>query len=509
MKTARDAVSVILSSVAVMGVRLVTLSLLARLLAPEHFGVVAMGITIQAVISLLAQLDVRDALIQAPEISRRHLRIAWQALAASAVLAGLVMLALAAPLERWTGVEGLAPVLRVLGLLTFFDVFLVPVEAMLIRRGAVRAVTQANVVAYGLGFGGVGGVMAWLAPGPMALAVAWNAAGAVRLGVSLWQLRRLPPDPAAFAAPTEAGRGVLLAQIMRFALFGTGNRVLATSAKQVDNLVVGTVLGGGPLGFYSRAYALAETPINTLLGLTIRSVIFPALARMAQDRARFAAAVTHAITAGVLLILPVGLCLAVAAPECVAILLGPGWEPAIFPLRCLAFALGLTFGPRLADSVGRAVGRQSFLFAMNLGMTLALAALVWIGARLGGIDGAALAVLAASLAQWAVSLGLAARISGAPVRALLRAMVRPAVLSLAAAAVFWGVVTGLRASPGLPLVTLLLGGPAMLGTVAGGIVALPWVFLGPWERGVLAQALAKILPARGIGGWVLARLRGG
>ncbi|MCR8724588.1 oligosaccharide flippase family protein [Frigidibacter sp. ROC022] len=507
MNALSAALSVVTTSILSLAVRLISLAILARLLAPEQFGVVAMALTIQALVSLVAQLDMRDALIQSETVSRAQLRLAWRAMGAMALTSYLLTAALAGRIEAWTGVAGLAPVLLVTGLNLFLDLFLVPVEAMLIRAGRVSVVGTSNIIGYMIGFTGFGVTATLLRPGAFSLAFAYVALAAVKLFYSAFRLARLPAD-ARRGAPVPAGsRAGMLRHLLRFALFGTANRFFTTSTKQVDNLVVGSVLGGHALGFYSRAYALSATPMDTLLGLTIRSVIFPSLARMRDDPARFRQAVRNANAAGTLLSFPIGLVFCVLAPELIRVFLGPGWEESIIPFQCLSLALGLGFGPRLASAVGRALGRQKLLFWMNLVMTMALVLLVWLGARWSGIVGASIGVLAATLLQWLAALGLMAWMSGGQVLALILAMARPALLSLGMAAGLFLAASALRVDPGLPLVTLICGALVAGAIGLGTMLAFPGRVLGAWERDMVAQILARLLPGSGLRRRILGRLR--
>ncbi|MCC5959451.1 MAG: oligosaccharide flippase family protein [Rhodobacteraceae bacterium] len=487
-------------------VRLLSLVVLARLLLPEHFGVVAMAFALQSMIAIIAQLDFRDALIQSRSISRAHVSWAWRGLTVTGLgcYAGLV---LAGPwLEVLFGMPGFAQVLMVIALCLILQVLQAPVEALLIRRRQIRAVAMASVWGYALGFAGLGIALALAAPGAMALAWGYVGLESVRLAHMLLAYRRLPPRPDEFSAVPVGGTRAVLRDLSRFAVFGTLNRLFSGANKKIDNLIVGSVLGANALGFYSRAYALAATPMDTMLGMTIRSVVFPALAEIQDDAARFKSVVALANALAASLIMPLGVTIFVLAPEIVPVMFGQGWDEAIFPLQCLGLALGLRFGPRLAVAVGRALGQQRQLFFMNAAMTVVLVGAVWIGASLGGLNGASLAILGTASVHWFAASMLSVRLTQMPMSRFFAALGRPAMLSLAYFALLFAIAQILRGEFDIAFLTIICSGVGAVSVVGIFCLLLPNVFLGQWERHKLAKALLRLPRFRRVGKWLADRI---
>lgn len=479
---------------------------LARLLLPEHFGVVAMAFALQSMIAIIAQLDFRDALIQSRSISRAHVSWAWRGLTVTGLgcYAGLV---LAGPwLEALFAMPGFAQVLVVIALCLILEVMQAPVEALLIRRRQIRAVAMASVWGYALGFAALGIALALAAPGAMALAWAYVGLEALKLAYMLWSYLRLPPKADEFAPAPDGGSGAVLRDLSRFAVFGTLNRLFSGANKKVDNLIVGSILGAGALGFYSRAYALAATPMDTMLGMTIRSVVFPALAGMQDDAARFRNAVARANALAASLIMPLGVTIFVLAPEIVPVMFGPGWDDAIFPLQCLGLALGLRFGPRLAVAVGRALGQQQKLFFMNAAMTVVLVGAVSIGASQGGLNGASLAIIGTAFLHWLAAAMLSVRLAQMPTLQFFAALWRPAMLGLAYFGLLFAIATVLRSGISIAIITIIGSGAGAVFLTGVLCLLSPNVFLGKWERQKLANAALRLPRFRRVGKWLAHRI---
>lgn len=493
MKTAKSALILSGSSAANLVVRLVALAVLARLLEPKTFGAVALAVAIKGIISLVAQLDIRDALIQGQTVSRAHFRLVWQLMTATGCLSYAMIVGLSGWVEIKTGVNGISPVLRVIGLVIFFEVFLVPIEAMLIRRGGIKAIATGNFIAYAVGFLGVGVAASLLRPDAISLSLAYVAFAGVRNAFMAWMLYRMPIDEGVFGPSPKAGILALASDLMRFSVFGTANRFFTTSAKQIDNLIIGSLLGASELGFYSRAYTLSAAPIDTLLGATIRSVVFPSLARMQEDKHRFKLAVCNANAAGALVILPMSLGMCILAPDVINLVLGAYWEASIFPFQCLSIAMGLRFGPRLCVAIGRSLGQQRLIFFLNFGMTITLGLLVWLGAVTSGIDGAVVGVLISSVLQWWVSIWLSARLSDLRSSELLSSLVRPFAVSLVFAIVLFLSADLIRLALDIPALTILISGMLAAAVTFGALISFPNRLLSDWERGVICKLIRSTI----------------
>lgn len=496
MSTLKASVLVSATSALNLVVRFLSLAILARLLVPEDFGLVAMAMAIQSMLAIVAQLDFRDALIQSRTISRGHVVWSWRLLAMTAIASYGGLVALGPFLEAWVAMEGLAAIMWVVALCLIPELARAPLEALLIRRRKVGSVAMANVWGYAIGFATVGIALALVAPSAMALAWAYVALEVVKFLYMVWVYRRLPSSDEVYSDYPSGGVSGLLRDLTRFAFFGTLNRFFSTANTKLDNLIVGSLLGAGALGFYSRAYSLAATPMDTLLGMTIRSVIFPALAGMQDDAERFRRAVARANALAATVIMPLGLTMLVLAPEAIAVVFGPGWEAAVFPFQCLGLALGFRFGPRLTTAVGRALGKQRTLFFMNAALTVVLVGMVSAGATLGGLNGASLAIIGNSTLHWFVSAVMAARLSQMPMGQFFAALWRPAAFSALYVLLLFGFVTLLRGGPDIAIVTILVGGAGAAICMTALVFAAPGAFLGEWERVQAAKAVARIPPRR-------------
>src|SRR5262249_9751589 len=147
------------------------------------------------------------------------------------------------------------------------------------------------------------------------LLVTWAAAG--------WLPgRRLDPGP--------------LARLWRFSSHFTAATALNYWVRNLDNLIVGAYLGRAALGFYSQAYQMMLYPVQNVAALTGR-VMFPALAGVQAEKARFRRAYLEAIEGIASLTFPLMGGAMALAPDLFDVLFGPRWAPSVrlFQLLCL------------------------------------------------------------------------------------------------------------------------------------------------------------------------------
>jgi len=126
----------------------------------------------------------------------------------------------------------------------------------------------------------------------------------------------------------------LARQFLRFGLTtGLGN-FISILLVQVDNFILGTIAGTTVLGYYDRAYRVAQWPSTLLIPLVGRAAVFT-YNQLRDDQARLRRSVTMVLWTSANLAIPIALALFFSAPELVPLLFGAQWTPAVPLLRIL------------------------------------------------------------------------------------------------------------------------------------------------------------------------------
>jgi Membrane protein involved in the export of O-antigen and teichoic acid len=511
MSVLRNTLIVASTSLAGLFIRIASLVVLARTLRPEAFGISAMAMAIIAIVSILVQLDLRDSLIQRARISRRHVRLALMGLCLSAAFWVWLIVMLSPLVERWTGVGGLSPVLSVCAVILAIDALTVIPEALLIRAHQAAIVGQAALAGLALGFTACSIVFSLLGFGVWSLAIGYIAMSALQLAIMTIaagaKVRRIAVDEM-----VKPGLGATIADLYRNSVLGSSNRLLNNANDNVGNLVVGALAGSVQLGFYSRAQVLAVVPIETLLGMTIRSIAFPALARLSHDPDGRRAALRQAIGSVSGLVAMIAGAISVLSPELVALLLGREWAPAVFALQCLAAAMMFRFTARLLEALSRAMARLLPLVITNVASVALFLGAIALGTWWRGIDGAALAVLCVVLVQWVAAQALIGYLTDTSLRKMLAIHARPALFAACFLMPLLA-VTMLARLLGLPAFAVLAAsGAASLIVGLGLLLLIPGRLLNEWQAGIALQLVDRLAQGgpmrRALANWLRWRFSG-
>jgi lipopolysaccharide exporter len=453
------------------GLTLAATVVLARLLAPEDFGVVAIALVFLTFAESAADLGIAQALVYFPRDPRRS--DAALAVCLLSALALAVTGVLAAPLVAdFFNRPDVAPMFRVLSLSLLLVALRQVPDALLRRelRFGRRAVAEASRALV------QGGVSIVLALGGLgAWALVWGyLAGNLTWCLATWALAGYRPS-VYFWRPRRATTGPLL----RYGMPAAGQGLLAALIFDVDYLVVGHFLGAEALGLYTLAFRLPQMLVINVFFL-ISAVAFPIFSRARDDPERLRSGYLRSLRLEAAYGVGAGVALAVSAPMLVPVLFGPGWEGSVAPLQALgvyATFRALGFG---AVDVYKAIGRPGLAAAVSLARLIVLVPAL-IAATHFGIEGVAWAQAALALGFAVLMQGVACRILQLPVRELWSAA-RPAL------AVALGVTAGIGAVrlalPGPDALRLAVAVPA----AAVGALALLWTT----DRRFISEILALI-----------------
>jgi PST family polysaccharide transporter len=305
--------------------RIVFTILLARLVGPESFGIVAEAIVYIGIVGLLLDQGFSSALIQRPRVEPD---MPGAVVSVNLAVGGALMILTIAVASGWASFMGTPELTLVLTLLAptlLLRAACVTPRAMLLRSMEFRTIGIVDITAATAG-GALGVTAALLGASYWALVVQIVTTDAVMLlmlvlvGVGIRPNRRF-----------ERLREILAFSWRAF----TAGLLINSVSRNIDNLLVGKFQGPEALAFYGLAYRLLLLPVQ-LLSLTVGGVLFPAFSRKAEDLADIRSELTRATRTLAVLVLPAMALVAAAAPQLVAILFGAAWEPAVPIVQVLA-----------------------------------------------------------------------------------------------------------------------------------------------------------------------------
>jgi O-antigen/teichoic acid export membrane protein len=318
------------SGVSVVGreaARLAFTIMLARLVGPEAFGIVAQAAVYIAIVGLLLDQGFSSALIQRPRVEQDMPgAVVSVNLAVGAALMGLTI-AVAPMWAAFMNTSELTLVLTLLSPTLLIRAASVTPRAVLIRQMRFRTIAIADITA------AAGG-------GALGVAVAL-------LGGSYWAIvaQIVTTDVLVLLVLIVAGAGIRpnlhLRYVREIAWFSgqafAAGLLINSISRNIDNLLVGKFQGPEALAFYGLAYRLLLLPVQ-LLTITVGGVLFPTFSRHAHDLPAIRSQMTRATSTLAALVLPGMALVAAAAPQLVATIFGQDWEPAIPIVQVLAMA---------------------------------------------------------------------------------------------------------------------------------------------------------------------------
>jgi PST family polysaccharide transporter len=458
---------------------------LARLLAPEDFGIFAITGIFTGLAATVSNFGLGTALVQRSEIHEGHRRSMLAAnLLGSAAIVGLFY-ALSPLVGRAFKNPLAGPVLE-LTAWNFLINAMSSVSFSLMSR-ALRFRDSALIEGWAAaGQGLVAIVLAVSGFGVWAIAWAGIAQSLVRalllIARSGWR-------------PALAWDRNALRDLVGFGAGLTLKRVLNYCAVNVDQVVVGRRLSTLDLGYYSRAYSLITLPL-TQLSRVIMAVLFPTFSRIQDDNPRLIAGYTKVVTATALVSFPFLVGLGLTAPAFIAVVYGEKWLPTALPLQIMCVAGMMKAVSTYVGSIVDAKGKVGAEIRRQVIYLVLLVAGAFIGSSFGTI-GVATSVVVASLAMLVMMQSLLGRLTGMRWSAYFGALT-PALSGTAVMAVaVLGWQTAMGGALGPRSAVLLLSSTAI-----GAAVYLGVLFTGPFPqaRALFAEAAQdwRRLKARGV-----------
>lgn len=467
----------------------VSIAFLGRLLTPADFGVVALATVVVGLFEAMTNRQFELALIRTPNATAAHFDTAFTMSALWGATAGLATFALAGPVGAAMDSEALSQALRWLALVPLIDGLRNPyfashekglrfAPAVVLETGAGAALTGVSI----------------------ALAFLWRDYWAIVGGLVAQSLTRTALTYA--LAQRRPGPG--LAHLRDFFAFGgwlTGAGLLGFLGRRADAAVVGAWLDVAQAGQYHVGYEMSRMLARRLAN-PLQRAVYPGLATLGDRPERLRAAYFKTQNTILGFVMPLGVGLALTAPEAIRIVAGPQWAAAAFVVQLVAPAMAfnmITVGTQPLVMVEGAT--RSFFNRNALVVAVTLPTLV-AGAATFGLAGVVWARIFSLVFATAVTLRMAGRIVGVPLHAFILKSGRTLLASAAMAGVVLGARPLLPAFDGsLEAAVASLALKAAIGGLTYGVVhAALWAaasFPDGFERTLWRLSGALLRRARG------------
>lgn len=398
------------------GLQFVAMIVLARLLVPADFGLVAMLALFTAVAMVLVDGGFSAALIQRQDVDHvDESTVFWCNLCIAAVVS-LGLFAMAPAIAAFYGIPVLAPLTRVMSLAVLLGALGTIHSTILTKKLDFRTQAKAGVVA-GLLSGIIAIVMAWHGYGVWAL-VAQAVVMAATMSGLLWWLHPWRPALVFHRASVR--------KLFAFGGYHLGSSLLEVLYSRLYTVLIGRQFGPRDLGFYSNAETVRQMPVG-FFGSLLARVALPMFSEASRDRAVLHRGVQLSIRGVMLLHAPAMLGMVALAEPLVLLLLGRQWLPAVPILQVLCIA-GVLYPLHSINLYAlMAQGHSGLMFRLEVAKKTIGVVLILIGAMFG-VMGIAWSQVAFSLVAMAINTRYTRRLLGYGPSAQLRDLA-PALLA--------------------------------------------------------------------------------
>ena len=308
------------------GIAVIKVAILARILTPAKFGVYGIALLVLGLLEVLTETGINVFLIQEGENVKKYLSSAWVVSILRGALIALVIFLVSGPVSEFFKNQAALPLLYLTALVALARGFVNPMEVSFQKnlqfgkeflfRSSLYIIDAAFAVFLG-----------FLTKSESSMVISMLIAATIEVILSFVIFKDKPRfeiDKNKFLEVVNRGKWITGA--------GTFNYLF----HNIDNIVIGSVLGVNPLGLYQQAYRISTLPVAQV-GEVFNKVTFPVYVQMGNDKNRIKSAFLRTFLTILAISLPFALILLIFSRPLIMIFLGEKWLAAEPVLKVLAF----------------------------------------------------------------------------------------------------------------------------------------------------------------------------
>ena len=358
----------------------IVIVVLARILSPDDFGLVAIAASVVTIVEGLSAFDVNKALIRTRDESRDLYDTAWTLSALRGIASALIMIAVA----QFVNDPRIAAVLQALALSPLMTGLSNPRFVMFERDLVYSRVAFLTLGGKSVSVA-VTLVIALVYRNYWSLVIGMLAGTLITMILSFF-LKPYRPRPSL----------ARFSDIFAFSGWLTLTSVVTTLSMETDKIIVGRLLGIADAGLYFMTQRVGVLPTRELIS-PLQRILFPSFSELAGDLNRLRRGVRESINILASLSLPAGFGFALVANDFVPLALGDQWIVIVPLLVILVPYLGLRATLSMTLPCVMALGRTRLLFRISLVYALVHVPAFVVGTALFGLTGAIWSIVLAGV----------------------------------------------------------------------------------------------------------------
>ncbi len=321
-------------------------TILARLLSPDDFGLVGLATICVALGSVVTTDTISSALVQRRILQDAHVHTAFWGILTLGITITIAAIALAPLVSNLVDEPRLTLVLRIISFRLVLDALFAVPAGLLLRKRDFRSLALRSLIANS-GGGIVGIALALLGAGVWALVAQQLAIGVLNVAVCFPRVDWRPRMVFSLSHARD---------LAPFSTYSTLTRLCAFADVYGARIIIGSAIGVTAVGYYSFAFRIQEMSLAALTGV-VTAVTFPLFASRQGRFSELKAILFSSASRTSLVTFPAFLGLAVTAPDLVRLLFGEKWASAIPIIQIMACVSILSTIEGIHESLINAMGR--------------------------------------------------------------------------------------------------------------------------------------------------------
>jgi len=467
-----------------MTLQLLSMAILARLLTPFEFGVIAAANIVITFSNMFSDIALGSAIIQIKNMTEKHIRVAFTLSVLSSIIVAAALFFSAPFLSEYFEIPEIHDVLIALSVVFLWTGLSTVAENLMSRSFRYRALGLIKVC---------GSLLAFV-----------TAVGLASFGYSYWSIVTAMILQSFFCM-------VCMLLVQRHSLvpsfdfqslkdliyIGGGlsfSRFVNYAALNADNFFIAKMIGTENLGFYDRAYRLSGFP-TMIFDRVASKVALSSYSRAQDDIKRMNFAFRRGLSLTALVGMPVTFILVILGPEIILFVLGGQWDAAIVPFMLLVSGMFFRLSYKVSQSVIISLGKVYHLAVMQVVYALFVVYACYI-AYPYGINAIACAVIAAVTLNFVMLSIMASKLTGVNFQTFIKTCSNGVLMTLFVIILIVPYLYFIRPYTGAFLT--LLGAGLILVALAAYLILKPhphiWGDHGLWLRNEVVGVLGKKLP---------------
>ena len=410
--------------------QLATMAILARILVPSDYGVVALASIVTGLLEVTTNMQLNGSIVRTQSLERSHLDSAFtmQLIRGTLVATALVSSAhLIASYMREPRLEAVLYVLSAGSLISALsNPYFVLFERDLNFKQEVLRSTAGSITGNAVG---ICAALIWHSY--WALVAGSVASSLMSTLFSYWHAKGAPKLSLAKAM-----------ELFKFSSWLILVNILTYLNNKLDYILIGRGLGSAQLGAYHVGQQITVMSTGDFVG-PLTKAMFPAFAMMSGDAERLRKSYRQAQAMLIAIAMPIGFGISAIAVDVIHVLVGEKWSSAVPVIQYLAPLVALQSTTASIEAIAMAMGKTRALFVRTFIFLLVRGSLMLIGFFVAGLMGIVYARIISGTFTFVYGLGLASSIIGGrwydPVLTSWR--------SFAAVAVMWCAIIFLPSAP--------------------------------------------------------------